>query len=80
MSEPIKLKHPVTVDGKELNSLSMRRPKVRDMLIADKHGGGNGAKEVAMFANLCEVDSSVIEDLDLADYGELQATYKGFLS
>ena len=50
------------------------------MLIADKHGSGNGAKEVAMFANLCEVDSSVIEDLDLADYGELQATYKGFLS
>lgn len=78
--EEITLQHPVTVDGGEISLLHMRRPKVRDMLIADKHSGGSGAKEVAMFANLCEIDPSVIEDLDLLDYGKLQATYRGFLS
>lgn len=33
-----------------------------------------------MFANLCEVAPTVIEDLDLADYQALQKVYSGFLS
>jgi len=80
MSEAIELEHPVTVEGQEVSSLNIRRPKVRDMMVADATATTDGAKEVAMFANLCEVDEKVIHELDLADYQKLQETYQGFLS
>ena len=80
MKKTIVLEHAIQVDGVDVTELKMRRPKVRDMLVADKHDGNQGSKEVLMFANLCEVDSSVIEDLDLADYQRMQECYQGFLS
>jgi len=80
MSESIKLKYPIDVAGEQITSLNLRRPKVRDMLAADKTGGSEGEKEVAMFANLCEVSRDAILDLDGADYGQLQKAYSGFLS
>ncbi|MBU0680099.1 MAG: phage tail assembly protein [Proteobacteria bacterium] len=76
----IKLKHPVEIDGATVDSLDMRRPKVKDQLAADKGAGGNAAKEVRLFANLCEVVPATIEELDLSDYQQLQETYTSFLS
>lgn len=73
----IDLKYPLE-DG--TNRLNMRRPKVRDMLAADKAKGSDAEKEIAMFANLCEVAPGDIEALDMADYKELQTAYSGFLS
>lgn len=76
----IDLKFPVSSDGKEVTALDMRRPKVRDMLIADKATGADSEKEVVMFANLCEVDREVIENMDVMDYAALQGAYRDFLS
>ena len=78
--ETSKLTHPVEADGGTVSALQLRRPVVRDMLVADKAAGSEAEKEVRMFANLCEVAPGVIEALDLADYTTLQETYKGFLS
>lgn len=78
--QTIELKHPVSVAGSEIASLSMRRPKVKDQLAADKADGGNAEKEIRLFANLCEVQPAVIEELDLADYRQVQEVYSGFLS
>ena len=80
MSGPIKLKHPITLEGEDVTQLILRRPKVRDMLGADKQGGTDAEKEIRIFANLCEVSPAVIEELDLADYQALQGVYQGFLS
>jgi hypothetical protein len=80
MSDPINLKHPITLGGEEYTQLTLRRPKVRDMLGVDKQGGSDAEKEVRIFANLCEVPPSVIEELDLADYQALQGAYQDFLS
>lgn len=60
--------------------LVMRRPKVRDQLVVDKSSAGIAEREVNLFANLCEVTPGDIGDLDMADYGELQEKYRGFLS
>ncbi len=79
-AEIITLKRPVTVDGDVLAQLALRRPKVRDMLAADKATGSDAEKEVRVFANLCEVAPSVIEELDMADYAQLQESYQDFLS
>ncbi len=78
--QEIELKHPVEVDGKNIARLSMRRPKVKDQLAADKASGSDAHKEVRLFANLCEESPAVIEELDLADYRQLQEAYSGFLS
>lgn len=78
--QTIELKHPVTIAGRETKTLSMRRPKVKDQLAADKSSGSNAEKEIRLFANLCEVEPSVIEELDLADYRRVQEVYGGFLS
>lgn len=77
MSGPIVLKYPLENGLKELN---LRRPKVRDMLASDKTKGSDAEKEIALFANLCEVSPEEIGALDMADYKQLQEEYQGFLS
>lgn len=61
-------------------SVTMRRPKVRDMLASDKAKGSDAEKEIALFANLCELAPVDIESLDMVDYQALQKAYQGFLS
>lgn len=74
----IKLSHPVMSDGTELRVLNLRRPKVRDVLLAAKIGGSEEEKEIRVLANLCEVAPDVVEDLDMADYKKLQDGYRSF--
>lgn len=80
MAEKITLKEPVTVAGQEYKTLELRSPKVRDMITANKAAKDDANREVALFANLCEVEPAVIEELSLADYRRLQEAYQGFLS
>lgn len=77
---PIALDHPVEADGATIEGLSMRRPRVADQLAAEKAGGGDGAREVALFANLCEVSPETVRRLALSDYFEMQRVFRGFLS
>ena len=74
----IKLSHPVVSDGTELRVLNLRRPKVRDVLLAAKIGGTGEEKEIRVLANLCEVAPDVVEELDMADYKKLQDGYRSF--
>jgi chorismate mutase len=78
--ETIKLDYPVTAGSTQISELNIRRPKVRDQIAAAKAKGGDAEREVAMFANLCEVEPTVIEAMDMADYFKLQEAYKNFLS
>ena len=78
MSETVQLSEPLVVEGQEIQSLTMRRPKVRDQILAEKSEGTAAEQEVAMFANLCEVPEAAIQDLDLGDYFQLQEAYQGF--
>ncbi|MBU1001910.1 MAG: phage tail assembly protein [Proteobacteria bacterium] len=78
--EKITLEYPVENNGKNYSELSMRRPVLRDMLVAEKKGGSDLQKESVTFSNLCEVTPEVIQALDMKDYKKLQAVYTGFLS
>ena len=78
--EHIQLQYPVKVNGLDIATLNLRRPRVRDMLAASKMKGSDAEKEIRMFCNLCEVEPEVIESLDLADYARLQQVYQSFLS
>ena len=75
----IKLNFPVLVDGTDYKELSLRRPKVRDLIAADADNDSSAKKEVFMFATLSELPIEVIEELDAKDYRSLQEVYQGFL-
>lgn len=80
MSINIELGEPVVVAGVKTSTISMRAPKVRDMLVMEKLGGSDAEKEIRLVASLCDLEPAVIEDMTLADYGRLQQAYRGFLS
>ncbi|MFK4765482.1 phage tail assembly protein [Desulfobaculum sp. SPO524] len=77
--ERITLEYPVEYKGQKLETLNMRRPKVRDQ-IAVQSAGTDVEQELRLFANLCEVSPEVLEGMDLKDYTKLQEVYRDFLS
>ena len=79
--ENIELKYPVEVTGQSYGKLSMRRSKIKDrLLVAKMKTASDEEKEIRLFANLCEVEPKVIEELDEADYSNLQKVYLGFFN
>ena len=77
--QTIKLQYPVEIGGAKTSELSMRRSKVKDRLAVSKMQGTDADKEIRLFANLCEVEPAVIEEMDEADYKKLQDTFTSFL-
>lgn len=71
---------PITVDGATLSELSIRRPKVRDMLAMENMAKNEAEKEINLFANLCELTPEALHELDMSDYAKLQKAYQDFLS
>jgi hypothetical protein len=78
-SKTIELLFPVSIDGVEIKSLKIRRPKVKDQLTAQS-GGSEMEREISLFANLTEQAPETIKDLDLKDYQSLQEGFASFLS
>ena len=76
--QTIKLQDPITIDNVTYDELNIRRPKVRDRLAVERMKKTDAEKEIAMIANLAEVDVRVIEELDLADYGKIQQSFADF--
>jgi hypothetical protein len=77
----VTLSEAVKIDGVLVNEISLRRPKVRDLLIAS---GGSPAseseREVNLIANLAEIPAEIVKDLDVRDYLKIQDVLKSFLA
>jgi hypothetical protein len=69
----VKLRFPVTVDGVEYTSLTMRQPRTRDNIVASKRIGNDAERGVFMLARLCDVSPDVIEELYEIDAMALSA-------
>jgi len=77
----IELRYPVESAGETITNLTMRRSKIKDrLLVAKMKTASDEEKEIRLFANLCEVEPKVIEELDEADYSNLQKVYLGFFN
>lgn len=74
----IDLDFPIEISGVEVNHLIMRRPKVRDDLAAAKSGGSDEDKAVFLVANLCEVTTEDLLELDAADWTRLEKQVQDF--
>lgn len=78
--EKITLAHPIRVNGIEMQEVCLRRPKVRDRLIVDKMTVSDAEKEISLVANLAEISKEAVEELDLADYTQIQQKLQSFFS
>lgn len=76
----ITLKDPVIVDGEKIEALTMRGPKVRDLIAAEKYSKMDSEREMALFASVCGVTHDVIEEMSIVGYRQLQEAYIGFLA
>ena len=76
MSETIKLRTPVKVDGVSVDTLTMREPLVSDLLAAKRNKSSAEEIEVVTFANLCEVAPETIKGLTVFDYNRVQAAFR----
>ena len=75
----ITLKHPITVDGREVAKLTLRRPKVRDLERMDKVSG-EIAKAVTLVADLAELSPDQVRELDAEDFTAVAEALGDFLS
>ena len=76
----IKLENPIKIDGVEVNESSLRPPKVRDLIASSKKNIDEAEKEVSLIANLGEISSETVQELDLRDYIKIQEWLRDFLS
>jgi len=75
----IQLEHPITVHGRQVTQITLRRPKVKDQLIAVKSAEDDAERELLLLANLSsELSPDDLKELDVADYRELQGALSGF--
>ena len=76
----IKLEFPITSGGALIQEITMRRPKVKDNLVAQKAAPTEADREIRLIANLANLAPSDIEELDCADYAGVQEALRGFIS
>ena len=78
--QKIKLSNPIKIDGVEVHEISLREPKVRDLIAAGKKNADEAEKEVNLIANLGEISPETVQELDLRDYIKIQEWLRDFLS
>jgi hypothetical protein len=75
----IKLQYPIDFEGRKLDEVALRRPKVSDMTRASGKSNNDMSMTVELTALLSGLPVSAIEDLDAADFKIIQETVSGFL-
>ena len=74
LTTPVQLK-----TGRTITELSIREPKVKDMLAAQKQAKGDSAEsEIRLIANLAEVTPEDVQELSIRDYNSVQEVLKSF--
>lgn len=77
----VKLDYPITLNGVECDTFTMRRPKVRDMRGAQKLAPNDAEEqELILFASLADIAPSDLDAMDMADYERVQDAYYSFRS
>lgn len=78
--EKFKLEEAIKIDGVLVNELTLRKPKVKDLLTVSKKDMVDAEREVYLISNLAEIPTSAVEELSLLDYMRIQEWLQNFLS
>ena len=76
--DTITLDHPITVEGREVKEITLRRPKVREARDARKKHKDPADQEIELVSQLSGLPPSAIEEFDIADYSKIQEVLAGF--
>jgi hypothetical protein len=76
----IKLEYPITSGAQLIQEITLRRPKVKDSLAAQKASGREAEQEILLVANLAALTPAEVEELDAADYAHVQEVLARFFS
>jgi hypothetical protein len=76
--ETIELQYPILVDGIELKTLRLRRPKVCDLRVMEREKT-DMTKTVVLIANLAELAPEQLEEMDASDFARVNEVVTGFL-
>lgn len=80
MDKKIVLEFPVKDGGVEITEVTMRRAKVADLRAASKAAAGDMVDyESMLLGNLCGLSPMAMDEVDAADYVQMQKAYEGFL-
>jgi len=74
----IKLDYPIDARGVVIREITLRRPKVRDELAAQAYKQ-EAERELMYFSSLTELTREELEEMDMADWGKLQAAFEEML-
>ena len=74
------LEFPIERDGKKIDRVTMRRPKVADMRVAQASSTTNAEYECTLFTNLCGMTPEEMNQVDQKDYMSMQEAYTAFLA
>ena len=71
------LKHPFNnAAGQRIEKLTMRRAKVKDLKAANRFGDKPEDQEIALLAILTGLTPEDVQEMDLADYTQLQGSFR----
>lgn len=76
--ETIELEYPIEIDGVEIKSLRLRRPKVRDLQVMEREKT-DMAKTIMLIANLAEITPEQVQEMDAGDFARVSEVVMGFL-
>lgn len=77
--ETLTLQYPIQSEGTTLDTLTLRRPKARDLKLMETTKGGDIQKSVMLIANLAAISPKAVEDLDAADFQKVNEVVASFL-
>lgn len=79
-SSSVTLAFPITHDGRTIDSVTLRRPRVGDSLAAQRNAASPAELEIQLMALLTGLPISAIELIDMQDYTALQQALKDLVT
>lgn len=79
-SSSVPLAFPITYDGRTIDSVTLRRPRVGDSLAAQRNAASPAELEIQLMALLTGLPISAIELIDMQDYTALQQALKDLVT
>lgn len=75
-TQSLKLNFPIRHAGKEIAEVTLRRPKVTDIITAQRGASTPAEIELAMVAQVIGLPQDAVAQMDLADYLAIQNALK----
>lgn len=79
-SRSVPLAFPITHDGRTVDSITLRRPRVGDSLAAQRNAASPAELEIQLMALLTGLPTAAIELIDMQDYTTLQQALKDLVT